>query len=137
MNPINKENYWYAGLTVLSFVAIVLITLAGRGLPEISLLFSIPLLLFTFMVLMAMPYCYSARILNAVEIKLVLRDYPELKSWVESLLNKRELVTLSRLRRVITKNKTEEAEKQRMVAANSLLEEQRKAIINSRQITSQ
>lgn len=137
MNPIKKENYRSAGFAALLFVAIFLITRVGRELPEWSLLFSIPLLLITLMVLVAMASCSSARALDAVEIKLVLRDYPELKSWVESLLNKRELVTLSRVRRVISENESEEAEKQRIVAANSLLEEQRKAIINSSQITSQ
>ena len=128
MNPIKKDNYRYTGLVALIFVTIVLIAGVGRGLPEWSLSFLLPLLLLAIMALVGKLTHPSVRVLDAEEIGLVLRDYPELKSWVESLLDKNELVTLGRVRRVISENASEEAEKQRIAKVNSLLEEQRSAI---------
>ena len=128
MNPITKDNYRTAGLAVLLFATIILIAGVGRGLPEWTLLFSLPALFSVIVALAVKLTLPSDRVLDAEEIGLVLRDYPELKSWVESLLDKNELVTLGRVRRVISENASEEAEKQRIAKVNSLLEEQRSAI---------
>ena len=136
MNPIKIDNYRSTGLVALLFVTIVLITGVGRWLPEWSILFLAPLLFIAIAWLATKLTHPSGRVLDAKEIGLVLRDYPELNSWVESLLDKNELVTLGRVRRVISENAAEEAEKQRIAEANSLLEEQRKAVINSSRIAS-
>ena len=128
MNPIKKDNYRSAGLAALLFVTIILIAGVGKGLPEWSLLFLLPLLFIATMISAARLTYPSSRVLDAKEIRLVLRDYPELNSWVESLLDKNELVTLGRVRRVISENASEEAEKQRIAETNTLLEEQRSAI---------
>jgi hypothetical protein len=128
MNQIKKYNYRFAGLAALFIVTIVVIAGPGRALPEPSLLFLLPLLSIETVALFGMVFYPSGRVLDAEEIKLILRDYPELKSWVESLLDKNELVTLGRVLRVISEIASEEAEKQCIAKTNELLEEQRSAL---------
>lgn len=136
MNPIKKNNYQRAAYLVLLIVGcLTIFQIQGVDANNVSLfgwVFPSPWVVFmvSFEVAMFFYGVYwspSDYALSPDEVRLVLRDYPELKSWVGSLLNRNELVTLDRLYRVTSEIASEEAEKQRIAKANSLLEEQRRA----------
>lgn len=130
MNPIDKnDDLRLVGLVALP-LEITMAVLPIKAMPEWLSLLMVILIMLTMMFIVKNSNNSNA-VLDADEIKLVLSDYPGLKSWVESLLDKNELVTVRRVRNVISENAFEEEEKQRIAETIRLLEEQRKAVTNS------
>lgn len=136
MNPIDKnDDLRLVGLVALPLEIAIAMCLT-RAMPEWWNLLMVILIMLTMMFIVKISSNGNA-VLHADEIKLVLRDYPELTPWAESSLGKGELITLNKMREAISESAFEEEEKQRIAETIRCLEEQRKAVINSSQITSQ